>query len=84
MTMMTTTDKTKITAVKLDKVRENRLRQMAKRQGLNVRKTRRRDPLATDYGTYALVELHTGRVTAPRFFTIDQLEAYLLDPEEPE
>lgn len=37
------------------KVRENRLRRMASRRGYLLHKSRRRDPLATDYGTYVLV-----------------------------
>jgi len=39
-----------------DKVRENRLRRMAARQGLRLEKSRRRDDRALDYGTYWLVE----------------------------
>lgn len=39
-----------------DKVRENRLRRMAQRQGFLLRKSRRRDPLAIDYGLYVLVD----------------------------
>jgi hypothetical protein len=39
----------------VDKVRENRLRRMAARQGLELRKSRRRDPRALDYGRYWLV-----------------------------
>lgn len=38
-----------------EKVRENRLRRMAERQGLRLEKSRRRDPRATDFGTYHLV-----------------------------
>jgi hypothetical protein len=34
------------------KVRENRLRRMAQRQGLRLVKSGRRDPLAVDYGKY--------------------------------
>ena len=37
-----------------DKVRENRLRRIAERRGLALSKSRRRDPRATDYGTYSL------------------------------
>jgi hypothetical protein len=36
------------------KVRENRLRQMAKRQQLHLAKSRARDPRAIGYGTYHL------------------------------
>lgn len=38
------------------KVRENRLRRMAGRQGLRLLKNPRRDPRATDYGTYMLTD----------------------------
>lgn len=38
-----------------DKVRENRLRRMAERQGLRLIKSRRRDEFASGYGTYMLV-----------------------------
>jgi hypothetical protein len=37
------------------KVRENRLRRAAERQGLMLIKSRRRDPRAIDYGLYVLV-----------------------------
>ena len=39
-----------------DKIRENRLRRMAERQGLRLTKSRRRDRHATGYGTYQLVD----------------------------
>ena len=39
-----------------EKVRENRLRRMAKRQRLALVKSRRRDPRAWDYGTYGLID----------------------------
>lgn len=41
------------------KVRENRLRRMAERQGLRLIKSRRRDTRAYDYGTYVLVDQET-------------------------
>ena len=47
-----------------DKVRENRLRRAAQRQGLTLTKSRRRDPRATDYGTYMLVDRQTNAVVA--------------------
>jgi len=40
----------------VEKVRENRLRRMAERRGLVLKKSRRRDPQAVDYGAYWLVE----------------------------
>ncbi len=45
------------------KVRENRLRRSAERQGLKLQKSRRRDPRALDYGTYWLVDIMTNSVT---------------------
>jgi hypothetical protein len=39
-----------------DKARENRLRRVAARQGLNLMKSRARDPQAPDYGTYMLTD----------------------------
>ncbi len=47
-----------------EKVRENRLRRMAERQGLVLAKSRRRDPRAWDYGTYMLLDLATNGVVA--------------------
>jgi hypothetical protein len=44
-----------VTAVGEEKVRENRLRRMAKRQGYLLVKSRRRDPRAIDFGLYVLV-----------------------------
>jgi hypothetical protein len=35
-----------------EKVRENRLREVARRRGYQLRKSRRRDPLAVDFGRY--------------------------------
>jgi hypothetical protein len=43
-----------------EKVREDRLRRMAERQGLTLQKSRRRDPRATDYGLYRLLDAKTG------------------------
>lgn len=39
-----------------EKTREDRLRRVAERQGLRLVKSRRRDPRAIDYGTYALAD----------------------------
>jgi hypothetical protein len=38
-----------------EKVRENALRRMAQRRGLRLERSRRRDPAATDFGTYRIV-----------------------------
>jgi hypothetical protein len=47
-----------------DKIRENRLRRAAQRQGLMLAKSRRRDSRASDYGTYMLVDAQTNTLTA--------------------
>lgn len=39
-----------------EKTRENRLRRMAERQGLQLVKSRRRDPRALGYGLYMIIE----------------------------
>ena len=64
------------------KVFENRLRRMAKRQGLRLEKTRRRDPRALDYGKYMLVNVETNAVvfgadSGRMDVTLDRIAAYL-------
>jgi len=74
------------------KVRENRLRRMAHRQGFSLRKSRRRDPHATDYGEMWLLRemiWSGGRweaVASPEqshdawegpFYSLDDVERYL-------
>ena len=57
-----------------EKVRINRLRRKAVRQGYQLRKTRRMDPDATDYGTYTL----TPEKGKPKTFaSIDEVEKFL-------
>ena len=62
-----------------EKVRENRLRRMAERQGLALRKSRRRDPRAIDYGVFWLVDpgLNWLVVGEPGGWNLDQVEQYL-------
>jgi hypothetical protein len=57
-----------------EKVRINKLRRMAARQGYELRKTRRIDPRATDYGTFTLVPAK-GKPKA--FGSIDEVESFL-------
>jgi hypothetical protein len=52
-------------------VRENRLRRMAKRHGLELVKSRRRDPRALDFGTYQLVGASEAGTT------LEEIEKYL-------
>jgi hypothetical protein len=64
-----------------DKIRENRLRQMAARQGLRVEKSRRRDPRALDYGVFWLIEDRTNVLVCGDLdlgTDLDEIEAYLL------
>jgi hypothetical protein len=70
-----------------EKVRENRLRRMAQRQGFALVKSRRRDPRAIDYGAYMLVDPEINGVVAGTAgtgrpnFSLDDVEAFLTDDE---
>ena len=57
-----------------EKVRENRLRRWALRQGFELHKSRTRDHRAKDYGTWVLV---SDRGKPKNFRDIDALEQYL-------
>jgi hypothetical protein len=59
-----------------EKVRENRVRRMAKRHGYRLEKSRRRDPLALDFGQYRL----TGRGRPRTFGDLGAVEAFLNTP----
>jgi hypothetical protein len=57
-----------------NKVRENRLRRVAERRGWKLTKSRRRDPLAIDYGRWFLrAEGQMDRM----FSDLDGVEAFL-------
>jgi hypothetical protein len=61
-----------------EKVRELRLRRMAKRQGLTVTKSRRRDPRALDYGMYYVSDARSNTLeSSEQGMNIDELEAFL-------
>ena len=62
-----------------EKVRENRLRRMADRQGYRLTKSRRRDPRAIDYGSYWLADASTnGPVLGEQWGTdLDEIEELL-------
>lgn len=62
-----------------EKVRENRLRRMAQRQGMALRKSRRRDPRALDYGLYWLVDADRNLIVAggAHGLTLDEVERHL-------
>ena len=59
-----------------EKVRENRLRRKAKRQGLNLTTNGRRDPDALDY--HARYRIEGG----PEGLTLDEVEAWLTAPPD--
>jgi hypothetical protein len=67
------------------KVRENRLRRMAARQGLVYRVSRRRDQRAIDYGRVWLIDANMNALIAeftpgygpPGMTILDEVEAWL-------
>lgn len=69
---------------------ENRLRRMAWRQGYELRKSRRRDRRAIDYGRWAIVDRRTDAIVAGagiegRYaFTLEDVEAWLTRDEREE
>jgi hypothetical protein len=71
------------------KVRENSLRRLADRRGYHLVKSRTRDPRATDYGRYKIVEAATGTAVAGDddrggcAYTFDQAEEYLAAARPP-
>lgn len=70
-----------------DKVREDRLRRAARRQGLILEKSRRRDPRATDFGAFRIVNEQTSAVVASGAdggfgLNLDQVEEHLLGDTE--
>jgi len=67
-----------------DKVRENRLRRMADRQGFRLQKSGARDPRALTFGGYQLVDLqgnevHGGEGNVGRGFaaSLEEIERFL-------
>jgi hypothetical protein len=71
------------------KVRENRLRRAADRQGLRLQRSPRRDPNALGYGLYALTDNSTGgskHSHAPwgiHTLDLDEVEHYLSSDTKP-
>lgn len=67
-----------------EKVRENKLRRMADRQGLRLARSRSRDENAMDFGLYALIDIQTNGAVNPAIaqrwvcsWTLDEVEEYL-------
>jgi hypothetical protein len=71
-----------------ERVRENRLRRMAERQGYALKKSRRRDPRALDYGAWYVIDPLLNVMVAggnvPGGLSLDDVEAFLTDVEEEE
>lgn len=70
------------------KVRENKLRRAAARQGYRLSKCRRYDRAAADFGLFALID-HTGKAVNSALaggfvhsWTLDQVEKYLTNGKE--
>lgn len=70
-----------------EKVKENRIRRMADRQGYRLVKSRSRDPNAIDFGLYGLVDIQTNGTVFPAIAgrwicsqKLDDIEAYLNQP----
>jgi hypothetical protein len=65
-----------------EKVRENRLRAAALRQGLTLQKSRRRDPRALDYQGHWLKDARAKTILGGEHgTTLDAIEAYLTGGE---
>lgn len=56
------------------KVLDNRMRRVAERRGLTLRRSRRRDVRALDYGVYTLTD---GNGVEIVFGDLDQIKRYL-------
>ena len=62
----------------ITKTEENRLRRIADRQGLKLRKSPRRDARAVDFGLYLLADVETGGAIHPH----GPISPYNLTPED--
>lgn len=62
-----------------EKVRENRLREVAKRRGFTMSKSRRRDPLAVDFGQWTLTSGDIGGLPmrTVTLQSLDSVESFL-------
>ena len=67
-----------------EKAKEVRLRRTAQRQGLTVARSRSRNPMAPDYGYYAIADMNTnaweaGISSTGHSMTLDDVEKWLAD-----
>jgi len=72
--------------IRAERVRENRLRRLARKYDLRLVKSRSRNPAAIDYGLYAIIDIYTGGTINPPIaqrwicsWDLDGVEAYLTD-----
>jgi len=70
-----------------EKVRENRLRRMAARQGYRVQKSRTRDPRARSHGGYCIIDVDGNYAVAGMHpwefcFSLEDVEGWLTDDED--
>jgi hypothetical protein len=65
-----------------DKVRQNRLRRAAARQGFKLVKSKRRDPRALDYSLWTIINTQNNTVEAGgnERLSIDEVERFLNRP----
>jgi hypothetical protein len=69
-----------------EELQESRVQRMAKRQGLRLHRSRRRDPTACDYRRYLLRDANTRVIvagttsTGQAIWTLNDAEAYLAGP----
>ena len=69
-----------------EKIRENRLRRAAERQGLKLVKSKRRDKRALDYAGWMIANVQTGSIEAGGhgLLNLDEVERFLTDPDSQE
>jgi hypothetical protein len=60
-----------------DKIRENRARRAAARQGLTLVKSKRRDRRALDYAVWTIINTQTNAVEKDGRLSIDEVERFL-------
>lgn len=66
------------TSTKYERTRRARLRRMAARQGFRLAKSRRRDPMATDFGGWFLTNTTTNVLEAHEHgVSLDDVERFL-------
>lgn len=66
-----------------NKVRENRIRRIAKRRGYVASRSRLRDPRAVGYGTWTITDRKGKHISPPGGWTLEQTEQWLAGMPEP-